>query len=43
MREATLSIELLRKKLSFLEAGENGVILAMVPGLRSLSNIFNIE
>jgi hypothetical protein len=28
--------ELLLEKLSFLESGENGVIVAVVPGLRRL-------
>ncbi len=35
-RETTLSKELLLNKLSFLETGENGVILAVVPGLRKI-------
>ena len=34
--EVLISDEELMKKLSFLETGEHGVVLAVVPGLRDL-------
>jgi hypothetical protein len=35
-REPNLSKELLLTKLSFLETGENGLLVAVVPGLRKI-------